>query len=55
MHKFKIVDITTGEVYETITSDDYIEGLDQANNRYIYLCETITNFSNDYLLCNLDN
>ena len=36
MHKFEIVDIATGKVYETITSDDYIEGLDQANSRYIY-------------------
>ena len=29
--------------------------LDQANKRYSYLCETITNFSNDYLLRDLDN
>jgi len=55
MHKFEIVDIETGEVYETITSDDYIEGLDQANSRYSYLCETITNFSDNYLLRDLDN
>ena len=55
MNRFEIIDMVTRKVYETITNDDYIEGLDQANRRYDYLCETISNFNIDYSLCDLNN
>ena len=50
MSRFEIINMVTREVYETITNSDYIKGLDEANRRYRYLCETISNFNIDYSL-----